>query len=82
MTRRIVVIGVPSNIGIKPYDDGRPRGVDRAPTTLREQGLVERLSARDDGDVLPAPYRDFTRPDDQETTKNCWTSPDACRHVE
>ena len=62
MTRRIVVIGVPSNIGIKPYDDGRPRGVDRAPTTLREQGVVERLSARDDGDVLPAPYRDFTRP--------------------
>ena len=62
VTRRIVVIGVPSNIGIKPYDDGRPRGVDRAPTTLREQGVVERLSARDDGDVLPAPYRDFTRP--------------------
>ena len=29
MDRRIVVIGVPSNIGIKPYDDGRARGVDR-----------------------------------------------------
>lgn len=62
MTRSIALIGAPSNIGIRPYDDGQPRRVDRAPATLRELGLVARLGARDLGDVLPAPYRDFTRP--------------------
>lgn len=65
MTARkpITVLGAPSNLGLKPYDDGNPRGVDRAPRVYRDLGLVERLGARDLGDVQAPPYRDFERPD-------------------
>ena len=35
MERTIALLGAPSNIGIRPYDDGRPRGLDRAPAALR-----------------------------------------------
>lgn len=61
--RRVVVIGAPSNIGIRPYDDeAEARHLDRAPGVLRGLGVVERLGALDLGDVTPPPYRDFTRP--------------------
>lgn len=62
MTRRFTLIGAPSSIGIRPYDDGRPRRLDLAPAVLRRLGLVSRLDATDAGDVVPASYRDFTRP--------------------
>ena len=58
----LALIGAPSSIGIRPYDDGRTRALDRAPAVLREQGIVGRLRAVDHGDVLPPPYRDFVRP--------------------
>lgn len=61
MRRPIAIIGAPSSIGIRPYDDGRARRLDLAPQALRERGLVERLRARDMGDVAPPPYRDFER---------------------
>lgn len=59
--RPVVVLGAPSSIGIKPYDAGGARHLDRAPATLRSHGLIERLGADDLGDVVPPPYRDFTR---------------------
>ena len=62
MTRPIAIVGAPSSIGIRPYDDGTPRRLDLAPGALRAQGLVTRLNARDDGDVLPPPYRELVRP--------------------
>ncbi len=58
----IVVLGAPSAIGIRPYDDGRPRRLDRAPATLRSRRLTARLGARFIGDIAPPPYRDVTRP--------------------
>jgi len=61
MQRLISVIGAPSSIGIRPYDDGGARRLDLAPAALREQNLVARLAARDLGDVTPLPYRDFVR---------------------
>lgn len=61
MSRSISIIGAPSSIGIRPYDDGGVRRLDLAPAVLREQGLVFRLGARDLGDVAPPPYRDFVR---------------------
>lgn len=61
MNRPIAVIGAPSSIGIRPYDDGGARRLDLAPGVLREQGLVERLRAYDLGDVVPSAYRDFVR---------------------
>jgi arginase len=62
MARAIAVVGAPSSIGIRPYDDGEARHLNRAPGVLRERGLVERLGAIDLGDVVPPPYRDYVRP--------------------
>jgi arginase len=63
MERLISIVGAPINIGIKPYDDGRPRGLDRAPGVLRRLGLPGRLGALDAGDVPSRPYRDLVRPE-------------------
>jgi arginase len=62
MTRAIAIVGAPSSIGIRPYDDGVARHLDRAPAVLRQRGLVARLGATDLGDVVPPPYRDYARP--------------------
>ena len=62
MDRSVAVIGAPSSIGIRPYDDGQARHLNRSPDVLRERGLVERLHAIDLGDVVPPPYRDYVRP--------------------
>jgi arginase len=62
MQRPITIVGAPTSIGIRPYDDGTPRGLDRAPAALRRQGVVERLGAKDAGDLVAPPYRDLVRP--------------------
>jgi arginase len=62
MDRPLTIVGAPTSIGIKPYDDGSPRGLDQAPGTFRRLGLATRIGAEDAGDVLPLPYRDFIRP--------------------
>jgi arginase len=60
--RPIAIVGAPSSIGIRPYDDGAARRLDLAPGAMRRQGLASRLGARDHGDLVPPPYRDFERP--------------------
>ena len=63
MHRPVAIVGAPSSIGLRPDDaTGEPQQVDRAPSVLRELGLVGRLGASDLGDVVPPPYQDFTRP--------------------
>ena len=62
MNRRIAVVGAPSSIGIRPYDEGEVRHLDRAATVLRERCLIARLGAEDLGDVSPPPYKDYLRP--------------------
>ena len=62
MFHSVAVIGAPSNIGIRPYDDGRMRHLDRVPDILRERDLIKRLGAMDLGNVTPPPYADFVRP--------------------
>jgi arginase len=62
MNRPIAIVGAPSSIGIRPYDTGEARHLDRAPGTLRRLHIVERLGAIDVGDVVPPPYRDYVRP--------------------
>jgi arginase len=62
MTRGIAVVGAPSSLGIRPYDDGEQRHLDRAPSVLRGRDLIGRLGAIDFGDVAPPPYRDYVRP--------------------
>jgi len=61
MNRPISLLGAPSSIGIKPYDSGEARHLDRAPSVLRHRRVVERLDAADLGDVAPPPYRDYVR---------------------
>jgi arginase len=62
MDRAMAVIGAPSSLGIRPYDDGVARYLDRAPGVLRQRGVIRRLRATDLGDVAPAPYTDYIRP--------------------
>src|SRR5713226_1768287 len=62
MNRGIAIVGAPSSIGIRPYDSGETRQLDRAPAVFRELGLVQRLGASDLGDVIPPAYRDYVRP--------------------
>jgi arginase len=62
MNRSIVVVGAPTSIGIRTYDSGEPRHLDRAPGVFRELDLVRRLGASDLGDVIPPPYRDYVPP--------------------
>ena len=58
------VLTAPTSLGNRPYEhDGTARWTDRGPARLRDQNLVQRLHARDLGDVAAAPYRDFIRPD-------------------
>ena len=62
MNRSNAIVGAPTSIGIRTYDSGEPRQLDRAPGVLRELGLVQRLGASDLGDVIPPAYRDYVRP--------------------
>ncbi len=62
MNRPIAVVGAPSSIGIRPYDDGHPRHLFWAPGVLRERGVIAKLGAIDLGDVVPPPYHDYVRP--------------------
>jgi arginase len=62
MDRPIAVLGAPSSIGIRPYEDGEVRHLNRAPGVLRERGLIQRIGAIDLGDVLPPAYVDYKRP--------------------
>lgn len=62
-SRGIALVGAPSSIGIRPYDEsGLVREIYRAPALFRELELARRVSAADIGDVLPPPYVDFDRP--------------------
>ena len=59
----VAIVGAASSIGLRPdHRTRQPQNVDRAPAALRTAAVVERLSARDLGDVTPPPYRDFERP--------------------
>jgi arginase len=60
--RSLALLGAPSSIGIRPYDDGAIRRLYQAPAALRALDLAARLGAHDLGDVAPPPYEDFVRP--------------------
>jgi arginase len=57
------VLTAPTSLGNRPYEsDGTARWTSQGPSRLRQAGLVERLRARDLGDIPAAGYRDFVRP--------------------
>lgn len=55
--RRICVLDAPSNLGLRPPEEGSVPGCYKAPGALRDRGLVQRLRARDAGVVVPPRYR-------------------------
>lgn len=57
------ILTAPTSLGNRPYeDDGTARHTDRGPARLREHRVIERLRARDLGDIAAPSYRDFVRP--------------------
>ena len=60
--RSLALLGAPSSIGVRPYDDGAIRCLYQAPAALRALDLAARLGAHDLGDVAPPPYEDSVRP--------------------
>ena len=63
--RSIAVVDAPSNLGLRPPDEGKVPGVYRLASSLRCKGIVSRLGALDGGGVKAQPYT----PDlDPETT--------------
>ncbi|HEX2294293.1 MAG TPA: arginase family protein [Actinomycetota bacterium] len=55
--RRIAVVDAPSNLGLRPPEEGSVPGCYKAPGALRDRRIVERLGARDAGVVVPPRYR-------------------------
>ncbi len=54
--RGIDIVGAPSNLGLRPLRPGHIPGARRAPGVLRAHRVVERLGARDRGDVEAPAY--------------------------
>jgi arginase len=54
--RALEIIGAPSNLGLRPPRPGHEPGAWRAPQVWRELGLVERLGAKDLGDLERPAY--------------------------
>jgi arginase len=54
--RAIDIVGAPSNLGLRPLRPGHVPGAWRAPGVLRAHRIVERLGARDRGDVAAPAY--------------------------
>jgi arginase len=52
----LVVIDAPSNLGLRPPDEGVSPGVYKLAGALRDHGLVGRLGAEDGGVVTPPRY--------------------------
>lgn len=55
--RPLAVLDAPSNLGLRPPEEGAVPGCHKAPGVFRDAGLLARLSAIDAGVVTPARYR-------------------------
>jgi arginase family enzyme len=56
-SRRIALVDAPSNLGLRPPEDGSVPGCYKAPGALRDRRLRERLGAEEAGVVVPPRYR-------------------------
>jgi arginase len=56
MSRPTVLLDAPSNLGLRPPAPETVPGCHKAPWALRDQGLLDRLGARDAGAVVPPRY--------------------------
>ncbi len=58
----VVVVDAPSNLGLRPPEEGREPGVRGLASALRGRGLVSRLGAEDGGRLTPPPYSPEVEP--------------------
>lgn len=56
-SRKIAVLDAPSNLGLRPPEEGVIPGCYKLPWALREKHLLERIGARDAGSLVPPKYR-------------------------
>jgi arginase len=61
-TRTIAVLDAPSNLGLKPPEEGSVPGVYKLAGALRDQALLARLGATDAGVATPPRYRSAWQP--------------------
>lgn len=65
---KLAVLDAPSNLGLRPPSPNRLPGVYKLPKALRAKGLVEKLNAKDAGEVAPPEYSE--QPDFQTGFRN------------
>lgn len=64
MKRKILVLDAPSNLGLRPPEEGAVPGCYKLPWALRDEGLLRILDAEDAGAVVPPRYRAAWKPGD------------------
>lgn len=62
--RNIIVLDAPSNLGLRPPEDGVVPGCYKLPWALRDRGLLEAIRADDGGSLVPPRYRSQWKPGD------------------
>ena len=62
--RNIIVLDAPSNLGLRPPEDGVVPGCYKLPWALRDRGLLQGINAEDGGCLVPPRYRSQWKPGD------------------
>jgi arginase len=62
--RQLALLDAPSNLGLRPPEDGVSPGVYKLAGALRDNGLLDGLGAFDGGVVVAPPYRAAWQPGD------------------
>lgn len=57
LQRSIAILDAPSNLGLRPPEEGAVPGCYKLPWALRDRGLVRGICATDLGSVIPPRYR-------------------------
>lgn len=64
MTRSITILDAPSNLGLRPPEEGAFPGCYKLPWAVRDRSLLSALGATDGGSVVPPRYRAPWKPGD------------------
>ena len=60
----MIILDAPSNLGLRPPEDGVIPGCYKLPWALRDRGLLEAIEADDGGSLVPPRYRSQWKPGD------------------
>ena len=64
LKRNVVVYDAPSNLGLRPPEDGVVPGCYKSPWALRDKNLLSLISADDGGSLVPPQYSSQWKPGD------------------